>query len=74
MLRRRVGWFESGLVLGVRGGPVSGQLERGDYVADGSGVGAEGVAAGVGAVATLEVPPHDPVVEYPAVRAEPALA
>src|SRR5208282_2385623 len=57
------------LVLGVRGCPVPGQLERGDDVADGSGVRAEGVVTGVGAVAALEVPSHDPVVEYPAVRA-----
>jgi hypothetical protein len=53
----------------VRGCPVPGQLERGDDIADGPGVRAEGVAAGVGAVAALEVPPHDPVVEHEAVGA-----
>ena len=58
-----------GLVVGVRGCPVPGHLERGDDIADGPGVRAEGVVTGVGAVAALEVPPHDPVVEHEAVRA-----
>src|SRR6202011_458449 len=57
------------LVVGVRGCPVPGRLERGDDIPDGPGVRAEDVVTGIGAVAALEVPPHDPVVEYPAVRA-----
>src|SRR5690242_10988188 len=57
------------LVVGMRGCPVPGDLERGDDIADGAGVGAEGVVTGVGAVAALEVPPYDPVVEYEAVGA-----
>ena len=64
-LRRQV----RGLVLCVRCRPVPCHLECCDDVADGAGTGAEGAVTRAGAIAALEVPPHDPVAGHPAVGA-----
>ena len=58
-----------GLVLLVRCRPVPCHLECCDDVADGAGTGAEGAVTQAGAIAALEVPPHDPVAGHPAVGA-----
>ena len=67
-LRRGVGSFLSGLysACGIARFQASSNEETISRIVRGS---AEGAVAGVGAVAVLEVPPHDPVAKYPAVGA-----